>query len=459
MDLENRNVIVIGYGKTGRAAVRFLLSRKAGVSLWDDRESGRREARLSSGSGRGGGLSVLDEPVLSGKEDLIVPSPGVPPFHPLLAQGVKRGVPIQSELEIASRFIEKPIVAVTGTNGKTTTTGLLGELLSGGNRKVFVGGNIGTPLMEYVLDPGDEAFIVAEVSSFQLQWIETFHPFIALLLNVTPDHLDYHGSPGAYRAVKERIFANQEKTDLAVLNGDDEGTADLLKRLRSPVRCFSSRGPVAEGLYLDGSVLRTAGGPGDGETYPLSSIGLKGIHNLENAMAAILAARRCAVTREEILPVLSKFRGMSHRVEFVGVKGGISFYDDSKGTNTGAVDRALEMFPRSVILLLGGRDKGGEFGDLASRIREKVKMLILFGEARGTIGGQLSGVVETREAKTLEEAAVTAWMNGAAGDVILLSPGCASFDEFTDYGERGRFFRSLVDRFYIGEKGVKGVMP
>jgi len=456
MDLKDRNVFVIGYGKTGRATVRFLLSRKARIFLWDDGENRRREALLFSGKDHGGELTVLGEPVLSGKEDLIVPSPGVPPFHPLLIEGMKKGVPIQSELEIASRFIEKPIVAVTGTNGKTTTTGLLGELLAGGNRKVFVGGNIGTPLIEYALNPGDEAFVVAEVSSFQLQWIETFHPFIALLLNVTPDHLDYHRSMVAYRAVKERIFANQEKTDLAVLNGNDGGTADLLKRLPSTVRSFSSRGPVAEGLFLDGPVLRTAGGPGDGETYPLSSIGLKGLHNLENVMAAVLAARWCAVTHREILPVLSSFRGMSHRVELVGMKGGVAFYDDSKGTNTGAVDRALEMLPSSVILLMGGRDKGGEFGELASRIREKVKMLILFGEARGTIGGQLSGVVETKQAKTLEEAAVAAWRTAAAGDLVLLSPGCASFDEFTDYEERGRFFRSLVDRFYVGEKGEKG---
>ena len=441
MDLKDQSVLVIGYGKTGQASVTFLLSRGARVFLWDDGERGRRDARLAFA---GTGLDnprFLDRPLLPGAVDLIVPSPGVPPSHPLLVEGAGKGIPIRSELEIASRFIEKPIVAVTGTNGKTTTTGLLGALLAGGGRKAFVGGNIGTPLVEYARHPGDEAFLVVEVSSFQLQWVETFHPRVALLLNVTPDHLDYHGTLAAYRAVKERIFANQDQGDLAVLNGDDPGTSILRKKLKPAVRLFSSRKPVTEGLFVDGPVLRTVGGPGDGETYPLSAIALRGLHNLENVMAALLAARWCAVTREEILPVLSTFRGMPHRLAFVAEKGGISFYDDSKGTNTGAVARALE------------------FGELAAAIREKVKLLVLFGEAREDIGRQLSHVVETRQAASLEEAAVTAWKSGTAGDVVLLSPGCASFDAFTDYGERGRHFRALVDRFYVGEKGEKEVGP
>jgi len=459
MDLKDQSVLVIGYGKTGQASVNFLLSRGARVFLWDDGERGRRDARFAFAGTGFDSLRFLDRPLLPGAVDLIVPSPGVPPFHPLLVEGSGKGIPIRSELEIASRFIQKPIVAITGTNGKTTTTGLLGELLAGGGRKAFVGGNIGTPLVEYARHPGDEAFLVVEVSSFQLQWVETFHPHVALLLNVTPDHLDYHGTLAAYRAVKERIFENQEKEDLAVLNGDDPGTSILKKKLKPAVRLFSSRKPVTEGVYLDGPVLRTVGGPGDGETYPLSAIALQGLHNLENVMAALLAARWCAVTREEILPVLSAFRGMPHRVAFVAEKGGISFYDDSKGTNAGAVARALDMFPPSVILLMGGRDKGGEFGELAAAIREKVKLLVLFGEAREGIGRQLSHVVETRQAASLEEAAVTAWKSGTAGDVVLLSPGCASFDAFADYGERGRHFQALVDRFYIGEKGEKEVGP
>jgi UDP-N-acetylmuramoylalanine--D-glutamate ligase len=456
VELKDRNVFVVGFGKTGQAVVRFLLGKGARVLFWDDRESRRLEASRAMGAE---GLSIAGEPALPGGTDLVVPSPGVPPSHPILAGAVEKGVPVLSELELAFRFVDKPVVAVTGTNGKTTTTALLGELLSTGGRKAFVGGNIGTPLLEYVLNPGEETHVVAEVSSFQLQWIETFRPSAALLLNVTADHLDYHGTMEAYRAAKERIFENQGKHDLAVLNGDDPGTPGLAGRLAAEVQTFSSRGRVDRGIRLDGDALRTVGLSGGEDRYPLASIRLTGLHNLENVMAALLAARWCGATAEEMLPVLGEFRGLSHRVEFVASKGGVSFYDDSKGTNTGAVERALDALAGPVVLLLGGRDKGGDFGELAPRIREKVKLLVLFGEARKEIGGQLSGVASALEGKTLEEATLLAWRNAAAGDTVLLSPGCASFDEFSGYDERGRFFRSLVMRLQVGENGGKGILP
>lgn len=456
MDLKDRTVFVVGFGKSGKAAARFLLGKGARVLLWDDGESRRVEALRAMGAE---GLSVAGGPVLPPDTDLVVPSPGVPPAHPLLAGAVKRGVPVLSELELASRFVEKPIIAVTGTNGKTTTTALLGELLSSGGRKAFVGGNIGTPLLEYVLNPGDETHVVAEVSSFQLQWIETFRPAAALLLNVTPDHLDYHGTMEAYRAAKERIFENQGDRDLAVLNGEDPGTPRLAGKLVPEVQAFTSRGRVGKGIRLDGDALRTVGLEGGEDRYPLASIRLKGLHNLENVMAAVLAARWCGATAEEMLPVLGEFRGLSHRVEFVASKGGVAFYDDSKGTNTGAVERALDALAGPVVLLLGGRDKGGDFRELAPRIREKVKLLVFFGEARKEIGGQLSGVAPALEGKTLEEATLLAWRNTAEGDTVLLSPGCASFDEFSGYDERGRFFRSLVMRLQGRENGGKGMLP
>jgi len=456
VELRNRNVFVVGFGKTGQAAVRFLLGKGSRVLFWDDGESRRAEALRAMGAM---GLSVAGGPALPPDTDLVVPSPGVPPSHPLLAGAAAKGVPVLSELELAFRYIDKPVVAVTGTNGKTTTTALLGELLSTGGRKAFVGGNIGTPLLEYVLKPGDETHVVVEVSSFQLQWIETFHPSVALLLNVTPDHLDYHGSLEAYRAAKERIFENQGSRDLAVLNGDDPGTPRLAGKLAAEVQTFSSRGRAGRGIRLDGDALRTVGLDGGEDRYPLASIRLKGVHNLENVMAALLAARWCGAAAEEMLPVLGEFRGLSHRVEFVASKGGVSFYDDSKGTNTGAVERALDAVAGPVVLLLGGRDKGGDFGEFAPRVREKVKLLVLFGEARKEIGRQLSGVVPALEGKTLEEATLLAWQNAAEGDTVLLSPGCASFDEFSGYDERGRFFRSLVMRLDAGENGERGILP
>jgi len=389
------------------------------------------------------GIRQDDTDVLS-RTDMIVPSPGVPPFNTLLVEGLRMGIPILSELELAFRYLKKPAIAITGTNGKTTTTSLLGRILERCGKKVFVGGNIGNPLISYVNGRQEDDYAVIEVSSFQLQWVRNFHPFIAMLLNVTCDHVDYHGSFEEYRSVKERIFARQGEGDLAILNADDPVSTDLSKGLPAEhVSCFSSSQRLKDGMFIDGEFLRYRSAGLD-EKYPIRSIGLKGAHNLENIMAAVLAARMCGCSPVEIIDVLEGFTGIPHRIEFAGRVDGVEYYNDSKGTNVDAVHRALESFPGPVVLLMGGRYKGGDFGILAELIREKVKMLIVFGEAGREINSIIGGITRTEIAGNLKNAVNMARGNSSSGDIVLLSPGCSSFDEFKNYEERENVFKDMV---------------
>lgn len=445
MNLSGKSVLVIGLGKTGTATARFLAQKNAAVTVTDEKPmealaetlATLSDLKLKKAIG-GPRMEALDG------VELIIPSPGVPPVNPLLAEGTRRGLPILSEIELAWRFIKKPVIAITGTNGKTTTTALTGHILSKTGRKVFVGGNIGNPLIAWVNGPQEEDFVVAELSSFQLQYIQDFRPFVAMLLNVTCDHLDYHATYGAYRAAKERIFGNQGKGDLAILNAAEPESYALAKRLKSEVRFFSSSGRPATGIYLDRNHLVCEEEGGLRQEYPLEMIRIPGTHNAENVMAAVLAARKCGVTPDEIISAVGSFTGMAHRIEFAGRKNDVDYYDDSKGTNVGAVLRALETFSRPIVLLLGGRNKGGDFETLAPMIRQRVREMILFGEARVEIEKQIGRIVKTTLSPTLRDAVEEAFRRASAGDVVLLSPGCASFDEFTDYRERGNIFKEAV---------------
>ncbi len=378
------------------------------------------------------------------KVDLVVPSPGVPPSNPLLREAVRRGIPIISEIELAYRFLSCPVIAITGTNGKTTTTTLTGNILKRAGKKVFVGGNIGAPLIGFAAGAQDADYAVVEVSSFQLQWSEYFCPDVAVLLNTTCDHVNYHGSFDAYRQVKERIFANQTRQHRAIINAEEPSSCLLAPKLAARVAYFSSTSPVAKGMYFSAEGLVHIPDTGHREIYPLDMVRIPGRHNLENVMAAILAARECGVSRDDIMAAIADFRGLSHRIEFAGEKKGVAFYDDSKGTNVGAVVRALESFSGPVFLLMGGRDKDGDFETLAPLIKGKVRELILFGEARERIGKALGGIVKTSAVNTLREAIMAAYGQAAEGDIVLLSPGCASFDEFSDYKARGVFFQKVV---------------
>jgi UDP-N-acetylmuramoylalanine--D-glutamate ligase len=445
MNLNDKKVAVIGVGKTGRATAHFLAGRGARIALTDEKPIAAWGDTLSVLKKLSADLTIAPygTEVLAGA-DLVIPSPGVYPSNPIVMEALRRKIPILSELELASQFLSTPLVAITGTNGKTTVTTLIGEILRTAGKKVFVGGNIGAPLIGYVDGPQEADWAVVEVSSYQLQWVNTFHPRIALLLNVTSDHIDYHGSFAAYRRIKESIFFRQTASDLAILNADETSTGSLIGRLTSPSECFSSTGTVAHGMYLAGEMLVHISPNGKREEYPLGMIRLLGRHNIENVMASVLAARACGCTPPEITRAVEGFRGIAHRIEYAGEKNGVLFYDDSKGTNVGAVMRALQCFSRPVVLLLGGRDKEGDFETLAPLIRERVREMVLFGEAREKINTLIGEVVKTRLTVTMKEAVAVAGELASPGDVVLLSPGCASFDEFTDYKARGRVFQELV---------------
>jgi UDP-N-acetylmuramoylalanine--D-glutamate ligase len=447
MDLNGKKVAVLGVGKTGLATARFLAGRGVRIAVTDAMPvSAWGEARTAMENLQAELTVAPYGPEILTGVDCVVPSPGIYPANPILVEALRRGIPVMSELELASRFLTTPIVAITGTNGKTTVTSLTGEILRAAGKKVFVGGNIGAPLIGYVDGPQEADWAVVEVSSFQLQWAQTFHPRIAILLNVTTDHIDYHGSFAAYREAKEGLFARQTARDLAILNADEPATAALRGRLSARTELFSSSGAVDHGMFLSGDKLLHLLPVGEKEEYPVAMIHLPGRHNCENVMAAILAARACGCDPPAILRAVEDFRGIAHRIQYAGEKNGVLFYDDSKGTNVGAVMRALESFSRPVVLLLGGRDKEGDFETLAPLIRRGVKGMVLFGEAREKINGLLGGVVRTTLNATLKEAVETAYGSASPGDVVLLSPGCASFDEFKDYKERGNRFQEWVGK-------------
>ncbi|MGV8081684.1 MAG: UDP-N-acetylmuramoyl-L-alanine--D-glutamate ligase [Syntrophales bacterium] len=443
MELAGKNILVIGLGKTGKSVAHFLGRRAARVAVTDTRPSADFREWMTDGNGSGTFTWAPYDPSSLAGIDMIVPSPGIPPSDAVLSAALRRGVPVFSEIELAARFLRIPMIAVTGTNGKTTVTTLLGEIFRESGIEAFVGGNIGTPLIDCAGAEGSARYAVVEVSSFQLQYIETFRPFVSLILNVTPDHVDYHGTFEAYRRTKERIFENQREGDRVVLNADDPYLSPPLTAPAVPVLPFSTLREPEEGIVLRGNtmLLRTGG---EEEEYPLDMIRIPGRHNVENVMASVLAARTAGCSREAVLAAVRNFRGVSHRIEFAGEKNGVSFYDDSKGTNTGAVQRALETFSRPVILLMGGRDKDGDFASLEETVRERVKRLVLFGEAAERIGSVLGGIVPTEDGGPLEHAVRRAFVEAETGDVVLLSPGCASFDAYTDYRQRGRHFKQIV---------------
>ena len=444
MNLKGKKIVVIGMGKTGLATVRFLGGQGASVLATDEKPSGKWGAAFEQIAGENWlTTGEYDAGILDGAS-MVVPSPGVPPTNEILQAAVKNKIPILSEIELASRFIKAPILAVTGTNGKTTTTTLLGEILAGAGKKVFVGGNIGNPLIEFAGNNQDADFIVAEISSFQLQWIDKFGPFVAVLLNITCDHVNYHGSFAEYRRIKARVFENQIALDYAIINAEDQEQETIVASLCAQVSAFSSKNELAAGIFIKDSNIVLRNPAFEEEKYPLDMIKIPGLHNVENVMASVMAARFCGCSRESIINTISGFGGLPHRIEFSGEKKSVRYYDDSKGTNVGSVIRALDTFSAPVILLLGGRDKDGDFQNLKPIIAAKAKQVILFGEARDRIEFLIGKSVPTVKEPTLLAAIETAHKRACAGDVVLLSPGCASFDEFDNYKERGNFFKNVV---------------
>jgi UDP-N-acetylmuramoylalanine--D-glutamate ligase len=433
-------VLVIGLARTGVAAARFLAGRGARVRAVDRRSAAELGAVVDEVAAIAELRLGADDPAALDGVALVVPSPGVPADGPLLAAAVARGIPIVSEIELAARHLDVPLLAVTGTNGKSTTTTLLGAMLRQDGRRTFVGGNLGTPLISAV-DRGDDVAVV-EVSSFQLEWVDRFHPRIGVFLNLTDDHLDRYPDLDAYGRTKLRMFARQGARDTAVLNGGDPW-------LRRHARDFTARTlwfGAGEGVAIraDEAAIRLRLGGGE-EVYPLARVALVGAHNRENMMAAIAAARAFGVPAARVQEALEAFRGLEHRLELVRERNGVRWVNDSKGTNAGAVIKSLESFPGNVVLLAGGIEKGGDYGVLRDPVARRVKHLVLFGAARDMLARTLAGTTTIEVVDTLAAAVAAADAHATRGDVVLLSPGCASFDMFRDYADRGRQFKALVE--------------
>ena len=441
MEIKGKKVLVLGLARTGRECARFLAQRGASVRVTDVRSEEELKQEMET-------LAALPIRYFLGGEDpdwlegvdIIVPSPGVPAENVLLKEGSRRGIKILSEIEFACRFLRAPLVAITGTNGKSTTTTLVGEMLKASGGKVFVGGNIGTPLIGFV--GGDWEWGVVEVSSFQLEWIEEFRPRISVLLNLTEDHLDRYPNFRAYCQAKQRIFEAQAANDIAILSRDDRLVWEMRKRIRARVVSFGFS-EVDDGVFVAAREMIWRDGSRE-EKFPLSRVKIQGVHNVENMMAAIAAAKSAGVSASAIQKVLEEFPGLEHRLEFVREKDGVRYYNDSKGTNVGAVVKSLASFSDPVILLAGGVDKGGDYGILRQEIRQKVRRLVLFGEAQEIIARALGDLTETVIVENLEAAVGDAFAHARAGEVVLLSPACSSFDMFRNYAERGQVFKSLV---------------
>ena len=441
MNLEGKKVLVLGLARTGRECARFLVAQGANVLVSDLRSEQELKQDMEALRGmpieyRVGGE---DRHWLEGV-NLVIPSPGVPAENPLLREAQARGIPILSEIEIAYRFLRAPLVAITGTNGKSTTTMLVGEIFKADGAQVFIGGNLGAPMIGFV--SGDWEWGVVEISSFQLEWVEEFRPKIAGLLNLTEDHLDRYADFAAYCRTKERIFAAQKSGDVVVLNRDDSLVWAMKERIQGRVISFGFS-EIAEGVWATtGEIIWRAGSKE--EKFSLSRVKIQGVHNIENMMAAVAVTKAAGVEREVIQRTLEEFSGLEHRLEFVREVNGVRYYNDSKGTNAGAAVKSLASFSAPVILLAGGVDKGGSYGVLEEEIKRIVRRLVLFGSAKSLIAKALGHLTKTVLVDSLEAAVHDAAETARPGDVVLLSPACSSFDMFQNYAERGKVFKSLV---------------
>ena len=437
MELRGKRVMVIGLGVSGLAAARLLATRGAALVLVDSRSEVAR-AEIPAGEVH---LGPEDAAWIEGVE-LVVVSPGVPPTSELVRAARATAIPVIGELELASRFVRAPIVAVTGTNGKSTVTVMIGDMLKAQGLRTFVGGNLGTPLSEAADQDFDAAIV--EVSSYQLETIETFAPKVGVHLNLTDDHLDRYRDFEEYGRAKARLFENQDKSAWAVLNRDDAEVWKLAQRVRSRVFSFGTTRPAAApAIWIDSGMLAFDDGVRSGR-ISLYGFKLPGAHNRANAMAAAAAALAMGVEAKTIERTLASFHGLPHRVEFVREKDGVVYVDDSKGTNVGAVVEALAAMNGPVILIAGGMDKGGSYEPLRAAVKERVKLITLIGSARAKMSAALAGAAAIKCVETLAEAVKLAAQHAQAGDTVLLSPACSSFDQFKDYAERGRVFQKLV---------------
>lgn len=451
MEVAGKHILVVGLARSGVAAAEFLAARGARVTVND----AKPEAELKDAESlRAKGIEVVGGAhprELFEQSDLIVVSPGVPlalePFQ--LAQAA--GVPIIGEIELAARFLRGRLVGITGSNGKTTTTTLVGELLKDAGLPTQVGGNIGTPLISLVETSTDESVAVVELSSFQLEAVEQLHVNVALLLNITPDHLDRYDSMEDYAAAKANIFCNQTTDDVAVLNADNDWAMREGEKTAARRICFSRLRELDEGIFLRGDAVIERNAAGERVLLTRADIPLPGDHNVENVMAALAAGLACGASPDSMRQTVRNFKGVEHRLEFVAEINGVRFYNDSKATNVDAAIKCLEAFAGGVIVILGGKDKGGDYAPLAPLVRERCEHVLLIGAAADKIGAALEGTKPLHRAATMPEAVKLGLELGQPGNVVLLAPACASFDMFDNYEHRGKVFKEAVQS--LGKSG------
>ncbi len=447
MELKGKKVLVVGLGKSGLAAALFLRRRGAQVTVSDVRSAEALAKDIPA---------LLDEGIMveAGghglltfrRQDLIVVSPGVPLDTPELAQVRNFGLPIIGEVELAARFLKGKTLAITGSNGKTTTTSLCGEILEAGKLTVAVGGNIGLPVIALVDESREDGWSVLEVSSFQLETTFEFRPEIAVILNITPDHLDRHGTFENYVAAKEKIFANQTATDALILNADDDVASKSAVRAKSNIYWFSRKRIVRQGacVHEGGIIFRASEQAAPEFVMKLTEIPLKGSHNIENVLAAVCAARLAGVEAEAIRSAVMAFHAVPHRLEFVANVNGVDYYNDSKATNVDAAMKAIDAFPGGIHLILGGKDKNSDYRVMRPLLQERVKAVYTIGSAAEKIITQVEGAAPIVSSGTLDIAVTKAGNAAQPGEIVLLAPACSSFDQFQNYEHRGQVFKDLV---------------
>ncbi len=448
LDTKGKRVLVVGLGISGYWASRWLATHGAEVTVTDSRS---REELNRTFYEELAGKSVTFE--LGGhreksfrEADMVILSPGVPHTMPLLQEARVKGIPIMGELELASRIISTPMIAVTGTNGKSSVTACLGSLLQMAGLPVYVGGNIGTPLMAYASEEMNAAYVVVEVSSFQLDTVETFSPYIAIILNISPDHLDRYQDFEAYARAKKKIFARQGPGQYLIVNNEDEILAGLSPENGVSVLRYGLEQREGQATFVADGAIQAPGHSGKMEYYPTSSFGMPGDHNVLNLQAVILVGHILNIAPGVIKRTLNEFKGLPHRLERVGEKDGVVFYNDSKATNVDAAAGAIESLSCPIVLIAGGKHKGLRFEKLAAVSAGRVKGAVLIGEAAEELGKAFEGIVPYQPADGLEEAVHLAFSLADRGDAVLLSPACSSFDQFNDYKHRGDVFRKAAEQ-------------
>lgn len=442
-----KRVLVVGMARSGMAAARFLQARGAWVTVSDARDQSRLEPEIRTLQALGIGCEVGGHRLETLLEaECIVVSPGVALDQPVLREAARRGREILSEIELASRFLRGRVVGITGSNGKTTTTTLVGEILESAGFRVQVGGNIGVPLTSLVETSAPDSINVVELSSFQLEAVSSFRAHIGVILNITPDHMDRYPTLAAYASAKLNLLHNQAASDFAVLNREDRLLRDLAEPTSARKFWFSTRVPVDQGCCLQTGALVFSNRGRREQVVGVEDVRIKGRHNLENVAAAVTVARLLGASVQSIRETVARFRGVSHRLEWVREIRGVDFYNDSKATNPTSAQRALEAFEQRLILILGGRDKASDFTVLSPQVSRRVKGLVLLGEASRKIESQLAGTAPVTRAATMEEAVRLAFGQADRGEVVLLAPACSSFDMFRDYEDRGNVFKEAVNR-------------